>query len=875
MKRALLIIGLILGFFVGCKKDDVLEASRVEMNGVDIKIGWDYMKMSGEYSYPLALEFMKLYLSEKEDLSAAKVYECTLDDEAFSVDVKDLKDGVTYYYCYEYDNGYTQVKSEKESFKTVGKPIVVTKDVGGITKSSAVLSGSVTNNDAANKIKERGFCWGKNPNPTISGSHNNNGSSSGTGTTGFSYNLTNLTSGTKYYVRTYIVTDFGVLYGNEKSFVTTGEQPEEPEIVLPAVTTNSVTNITSNSATCGGNVASDGNGTVTARGVCWSTSQTPTINDFRTANGTGTGTFTSNITGLNPNTKYYVRAYATNEAGTSYGVQKSFTTLGEEPETTVQLASVSTNNITDITSSTATAGGNITSDGGGTVSARGVCWSTSQNPTINNNRTLDGVGTGSFTSTLNNLLPQTTYYVRAYVTNEAGTSYGYQKSFTTLEEQGTGDENEETISGTENGHDYVDLGLPSGLKWATCNVGASSPEEYGGYYAWGETTTKIEYTEENCLTSGKQMNDISGNAQYDAATANWGGNWRMPKSTELEELIENCTWTWITQNGVDGYKVEGPNGNSIFLPEAGSRSGLSFNGNQTDYWSSTPIEDNNYRAYILNCYQDLDDYGFRNIGRSVRPVFGGNFTEPEEQPGTGDENFGTNQTFNVNGVSFTMIAVEGGTFSMGATSEQGSDAYNSEKPAHNVTLSDYYIGETEVAQELWEAVMGSNPSYFSGYPQRPVEYVSWNDCQEFITKLNNLTGKNFRLPTEAEWEYAARGGNKSNGYKYSGSNTIDNVAWYDSNSSSSTHDVKTKQANELGIYDMSGNVYEWCQDWYDSNYYSSSPVTNPTGPSSGSIRVDRGGCWFSSAEYCRVSYRFYGPDFGAYNLGLRLSLSQD
>ena len=242
--------------------------------------------------------------------------------------------------------------------------------------------------------------------------------------------------------------------------------------------------------------------------------------------------------------------------------------------------------------------------------------------------------------------------------------------------------------------------------------------------------------------------------------------------------------------------------------------------------------------------------------------------------GDEDENLGTNQTFNVNGVSFTMIAVEGGTFQMGATSEQGSDAGSDESPVHSVTLSSYYIGETEVTQELWEAVMGSNPSYFSGYPQRPVESVSWNDCQEFITKLNNLTGKNFRLPTEAEWEYAARGGNKSNGYKYSGSNTIDDVAWYTDNSSSKTHDVKTKQVNELGIYDMSGNVWEWCQDWYGS--YSSGSQTNPTGPASGSGRVRRGGSWGNYAEFCRVSNRSdYYPDYSTYDLGLRLSLSQD
>ena len=226
-----------------------------------------------------------------------------------------------------------------------------------------------------------------------------------------------------------------------------------------------------------------------------------------------------------------------------------------------------------------------------------------------------------------------------------------------------------------------------------------------------------------------------------------------------------------------------------------------------------------------------------------------------------------NQTFTVNGVSFTMIAVKGGTFTMGATLEQGSDAYN-DKPTHQVTLSDYYIGETEVTQELWQAVMGSNPSDFSG-TNLPVEGVSWNDCQTFITKLNQLTGKNFRLPTEAEWEYAARGGQKSRGYEYAGSNTLSDVAWY--NSGSKTHPVKQKQANELGLYDMSGNVYEWCQDYYGS--YSSNAQTNPTGPSSGSYRVNRGGGWDSSASYCRVADRSCNsPGLRDYALGFRVVL---
>ena len=230
--------------------------------------------------------------------------------------------------------------------------------------------------------------------------------------------------------------------------------------------------------------------------------------------------------------------------------------------------------------------------------------------------------------------------------------------------------------------------------------------------------------------------------------------------------------------------------------------------------------------------------------------------------------FSSNETFTVNGVSFTMIKVEGGTFSMGATSEQGSDADSDEKPVHSVTLSDYYIGETEVTQELWEAVMGSNPSYSKG-SKKPVENVSWNDCKEFITKLNRLTGKNFRLPTEAEWEYAARGGKKSKGYKYSGSNTIGNVAWYGDNSGSTTHNVKTKTPNELGIYDMSGNVWEWCEDWYGN--YSSGSQTNPKGSSSGSIRVLRGGGWSGYATSCRVSDRSGSSPGGRdSNLGFRV-----
>ena len=383
---------------------------------------------------------------------------------------------------------------------------------------------------------------------------------------------------------------------------------------MPTVTTNSVTDIKATTAICGGNVTSDGNGTVTARGICWSTSPNPTINDNKTTDGYGVGTFTSNLSNLASQTTYYVRAYATNEKGTSYGSEKSFKTLE------ITLPTVTTNSVTDIKAMTAICGGNVTSDGNATVTARGICWSTNPNPTINDNKTTNGEGLGSFTSNLSNLASQTTYYVRAYAINEVGTAYGEEVSFTTLERNA-------------NGREYVDLGLS--VKWATCNVGATSPEEYGNYYAWGEITTKYNYSNSNCPTYGlstfelksQGYIDSEGNltAQYDAARANWGGTWRMPTYKELSELSTKCTWTWTTQNSVEGYKVTGPSGASIFLPAAGYRDGSSLYygaGSFGYYWSSTPYVNSDYYAYDLyfnGSGHDMGDYG-RYVGQSVRPI---------------------------------------------------------------------------------------------------------------------------------------------------------------------------------------------------------------------------------------------------------------
>jgi formylglycine-generating enzyme required for sulfatase activity len=252
-----------------------------------------------------------------------------------------------------------------------------------------------------------------------------------------------------------------------------------------------------------------------------------------------------------------------------------------------------------------------------------------------------------------------------------------------------------------------------------------------------------------------------------------------------------------------------------------------------------------------------------------------------------------------------MVFVKGGTFTMGCTTEQGDDCASEEKPTHTVTLKDFSIGKYEVTQALWQAVMDETPSHFKGDGNLPVESVYWDDVQEFIQKLNANTGKKYRLPTEAEWEYVARGGKNSKGYKFSGSNNIDDVGWYLGNSGDKpmnneemiqlllseednedneynrkveannhkTHPVGTKRPNELGVYDMTGNVWEWVSDWFGENYYDSSHGINPTGPDSGFCRVFRGGGWCFDARYCRVSCRISSPAIRYFSLGFRLALS--
>ena len=513
--------------------------------------------------------------------------------------------------------GYEYYSSRSETtsfvFAQAASSAVATAMPTDITAVSAEAGGMVMLPEGSH-VFLCGVCWGTEPNPDIDGNH----TSEGTGIGSFNSTLEGLNPNTTYYVRAYAVSDNGLAYGNEVNFTTMSG--------IPSVSTAEVTNILGDAATCGGTVTDNGGLDITVRGVCWSTSHNPTLSDSHTTDGSAMGEFTSSITGLSISTTYYVRAYATTTQATSYGEEMTFTTLSGIP-------AVSTSEVTDITSTSATCGGNVTSDGGLSITTRGICWSTSHNPTLSDSHTTDGTGTGSFTSSLIGLSASTTYYVRAYASNSLVTIYGDEQSFTT-----------EAGGGGGGDHAYVDLGLPSGLLWATCNVGADAPEDYGDYFAWGETMPKDTYnwsTYQYCMGSYTTMTKYCNNSSYgyngftdnlttlepsdDAATANWGDGWRMPTQAEFQELLDNTTNTWTTQNGVSGRLFTAANGNSLFLPAAGYRDGssLRYAGSYGDYWSSSLYTDLPSCAWYLffgsgDCYMYVGDY--RDFGLSVRPV---------------------------------------------------------------------------------------------------------------------------------------------------------------------------------------------------------------------------------------------------------------
>lgn len=406
----------------------------------------------------------------------------------------------------------------QQTFSTLQDPIlptVTTTQPLNITQTTATSGGTVMS-DGGSTVSVRGVCWSTSSNPTTANSH----TLDGTGTGSFVCNITGLSAGTQYYVRAYATNGVGTTYGNECIFIT------QSSAALPTITTTAATNIAQTTASSGGNVTSDGGSSVTARGVCWSTSSNPTTTNSHTTDGSGTGSFVSNITGLSANTLYYVRAYATNGVGTAYGNEVTFTTLSNPV-----LPTITTTAVTTITQNTAISGGNVTNDGGVTVTSRGICWNTSINPTIANSHTTDGSGTGTFTSNLTGLNANTFYYVRAYATNSVGTVYGNEVNFTTTSfaiGQSYGGGIIFYLDGTgQHGLISSTIDQSSGEQWG-CNattLGTSTAIGTGQ-----ANTTAIV----NCLQSGsnaaKLCNDLILNGYND---------WFLPSLDELSLMFTN------------------------------------------------------------------------------------------------------------------------------------------------------------------------------------------------------------------------------------------------------------------------------------------------------------------------------------------------
>lgn len=369
--------------------------------------------------------------------------------------------------------------------------------------------------------------------------------------------------------------------------------------------------ITTNSAVLRGSINLDGK-SITEKGFVVYTDEN-SVTEYDVA-GNEIGEFSCQISELEDGAVYYYKAYMIVGDEKFYGEEKSFTTLEEIVITIPEVVTVS---VTEVTENTAILTGEVVSDGGAEVVERGFIWNDHYDGegSIEDFIVEVGSGVGVFTYQLTGLQQNTEYYFLAYAINSEGEALGQNIYFTTLEGE------EDNII---NGYEYVDLGLPSGLKWAVHNVGASAAEDYGDYYAWGEIETKDSYTQQNSVTYGMPMEDISGDSQYDVARALWGETWRLPTREEQKELLDNCTWEWTSQNGVNGYLVTGSNGNSIFLPAAGYKENSSHTevGEYGYYWSSTPQSNSNLGAYYLYMSESskLSYYYARVAGQSVRAV---------------------------------------------------------------------------------------------------------------------------------------------------------------------------------------------------------------------------------------------------------------
>ena len=564
---------------------------------------------------------------------------------SYTSDMQDLMPGTKYYTrAYIKSLGEVVYSSNILSFNTLqaGLPVVTTGSVEDITSSSATVSGNLNNlGEGASSVLQHGHCWSsETATPTIDADNKSSlGPKNSTGD--FQSLLVGLTPDVLYYVRAYATNSAGTAYGDYVSFLT------PPEAGLPVLTTTTVTSITETTAVSGGNITNNGGSPVTSRGVCWSASEDPTLSDSHTNDGTGTGEFTSEITDLNPNTNYYVRAYATNSAGTAYGENEGFTTA-QGPG----LPIVTTDTVSSITQTTAMCGGNITNEGGSDVTARGVCWNTSENPTLLNSHTEDGSGAGSFTSYITELAPGTQYFVRAYATNSEGTSYGEQMSFMT--DWG----NTQITDYDGNTYSTVRIGeqiwMAENLKTTHYSNGTPLVDGTGVTEISGDYTTKYWFVYDDnpdnksayglLYTWAAAMNGASGSAENPSGVQGvCPTGWHLPSDNEWKQL-EIFIGMNETEAGNVGYRGTDEGGK---LKEAGytnwnepntsatNKSGFTALGaghrtntnNYTNmktganFWSATNSGDQSWTRLLLSSTAQIYRWQYlNNFGLSVRCV---------------------------------------------------------------------------------------------------------------------------------------------------------------------------------------------------------------------------------------------------------------
>jgi hypothetical protein len=556
----------------------------------------------------------------------------TTKDTIATLDITDLQPNTRYIVRAYAINKIGITYSEEYEFTTYVFPEVKTEEITEIQLTTALLKGTLVfnGNDTAT-IK--GFCWGTNAEPTVENEH----IEIDTISAAYTYRLANLIDETQYYVRAYAQNKIGLVYGETKSFTTQSALP-------PTVSINEVTNVEYHTATIAAEVTSDGGASVTERGICYSTTENPTIESNKVVSGKGTGDYTANLTGLQDSTTYYVRAYAVNKKGTAYGEQVSFMTKG------YKLPTITTANPTNVEYTSAIVGGNVSSDGGAEVTERGICYSTTENPTVETTKIISGKGTGSYTANLTGLQDSTTYYVRAYAINKKGIAYGEQVSFTTkrcklpsitttaptnisyasvtvggivtsdggaeVTERGvcfspSGNptiENSKILIGKGVGEYIVDLTNLS--ECTTYYIRAYAINKMGINYGQEISVTTLKAPFENgyeyvdlglsvkwaTMNIGSSYPEEYGSyfafEKWSSELASWGGNWRVPTESNIMELQTNCNWEWTMLNGVYGYKVTskvyGYKDQSIFLPAAGYFT-IDFFDVSTDgyYWSSS------------------------------------------------------------------------------------------------------------------------------------------------------------------------------------------------------------------------------------------------------------------------------------------------